>query len=179
MNIKVKLIISALGIGLLPVAQAAEFADYGRVLRVEPRTEQYRQPREECRTEYVQVPVQQAQPQRSAGGAIIGGITGAILGNQVGGGSGRAAATAAGAIAGAMVGDNIDNRGRAVQGGYQPQSQEQAVRQCRMVEAYESRTVGYDVTYDYRGQTYTTMMSRDPGKRVRLRVSVEPDQQQY
>ncbi|PWF40549.1 glycine zipper 2TM domain-containing protein [Massilia glaciei] len=179
MNIQAKLIITAIGIGLLPAAQAAEFADYGRVLRVEPRTERYSQPREECRTEYVQAPVQQQQPQRSAGGAIIGGLTGAILGNQVGGGSGRAAATAAGAIAGAMVGDNIDNRGRAAPGGYQPQYQEQAVRQCRMVDSYESRTVGYDVTYDYRGQTYTTTMPRDPGKRVRLLVSMEPDPRQY
>jgi hypothetical protein len=26
----------------------------------------------------------------------------------------------------------------------------------------------------HRGQTYTSLMSRDPGNRVRLRVSVEP-----
>ena len=37
---------------------------------------------------------------------------------------------------------------------------------------------GYDVTYDYRGHSYTTVMNRDPGNRVRLRVSVEPDQYQ-
>ena len=30
-----------------------------RVVRVQPRVEQIRQPRQECRTEYVQVPVQQ------------------------------------------------------------------------------------------------------------------------
>jgi uncharacterized protein YcfJ len=52
--------------------------------------------------------------------------------------------------------------------------QEQAVRQCRNVDAYESRTNGYDVTYEYRGQSYTTLMNRDPGNRVRLRVSVQP-----
>jgi uncharacterized protein YcfJ len=44
------------------------------------------------------------------------------------------------------------------------------------VDAYESRTDGYDVTYEYRGHNYTTVMSRDPGNRVRLRVSVEPEQ---
>jgi uncharacterized protein YcfJ len=48
------------------------------------------------------------------------------------------------------------------------------VRQCRVVDAYESRTNGYDVTYEYRGQTYTSLMNRDPGNRVRLRVSVQP-----
>jgi hypothetical protein len=32
------------------------------------------------------------------------------------------------------------------------------------------------VTYNYRGQTFNTVMPRDPGNRIRLRVSVEPDQ---
>lgn len=175
MKLQTKLMVSALGLCALPLVQAADFEDYGRVVRVQPRVEQIRQPREECKTEYVQVPVQQQQ-QRSAGGAIVGGIAGAILGNQVGGGSGRAAATAAGAIAGAVVGDRVDNNGRAVQPGY---TQEQAVRQCRMVDAWESRTTGYEVTYDYRGHSYTSFMDRDPGQRVRLRVSVEPDRNQY
>jgi uncharacterized protein YcfJ len=175
MHITFKLLISALGLSALPLTHAAEFEDYGRVTRVEPRVEQVRQPREECKTDYVQVPVQQQQ-QRSAGGGIIGAIAGGIIGNQVGGGSGRAAATAVGAITGAVVGDRIDNNGRAVQPGY---TQEQAVRQCRIVDVYESRTTGYDVTYDYRGRSYTSIMSRDPGERVRLRVSVEPEEMQY
>jgi uncharacterized protein YcfJ len=167
MNVNAKLIIAALGISALPLAAQAQtdFEDFGRVVRVQPRVEQIRTPREECRTEYVQVPVQQ---QRGAGGGIIGGVVGGLLGNQVGSGSGRVAATAAGAIAGAMIGDRAENNNR-------PQGvQEQAVRQCRVVDAYESRTAGYDVTYEYRGQTYNTLMNRDPGNRVRLRVSVQP-----
>lgn len=176
MNIHSTLFISALGLSALPLAQAGEFEDFGRVTRVHPRVEQIRQPREECRTEYVQVPVQQPSQARSAGGSIIGGIAGALIGNQVGGGSGRTAATAAGAIAGAVVGDRIDNDGRVVS--QAPMVQEQAVRQCRIVEAYESRTTGYDVTYEYRGHSYTTLMARDPGQRVRLRISVEPEQYQ-
>jgi uncharacterized protein YcfJ len=174
MNMQAKLMITALGLSALPLVQAAEFEDFGRVLRVQPRVEQIRQPRQECRTEYVQAPVQYQEQQRSAGGSIIGGIAGALIGNQVGGGTGRVAATAAGAIAGAVVGDRVDNNGRAVN--QPPQMQEQAVRQCRTVESYETRTTGYDVTYDYRGRSYTSLMSRDPGQRVRLRVSVEPEQ---
>ncbi|CAN7237256.1 glycine zipper 2TM domain-containing protein [Massilia sp. LjRoot122] len=166
MNFQAKLIIAAMGIAALPLAQAQDFEDFGRVVRVQPRVEQIRMPRQECRTEYVQVPVEQ---QRGAGGGIVGGIVGGLLGNQVGSGSGRVAATAAGAIAGAMVGDRAENNNRQ-QGGVQ----EQAVRQCRTVDAYESRTAGYDVTYEFRGQTYTTLMNRDPGNRVRLRVSVQP-----
>lgn len=166
MNFQAKLIIAAMGIAALPLAQAQDFEDFGRVVRVQPRVEQIRMPRQECRTEYVQVPVEQ---QRGVGGGIVGGLVGGLLGNQVGSGSGRVAATAAGAIAGAMVGDRAENNNR-LQGAVQ----EQAVRQCRTVDAYESRTAGYDVTYEFRGQTYTTLMNRDPGNRVRLRVSVQP-----
>ena len=183
MNTTFKLLISALGLSALPLTHAAEFEDYGRVTRVEPRVEQVRQPREECKTDYVQVPVQQQQ-QRSAGGGIIGAIAGGIIGNQVGGGSGRAAATAVGVMAGAVAGDRISNNGRPLdQGQYQqPQygqsqyPQEQAVRQCRTVDSYQTRTTGYDVTYDYRGRSYTTFTQRDPGDRIRLRVTVEPDE---
>ncbi|WP_308601094.1 glycine zipper 2TM domain-containing protein [Massilia sp. Dwa41.01b] len=112
------------------------------------------------------------QQQRGAGGSVVGGIAGALLGSQVGGGNGKVAAAAAGAIAGAVVGDRIENNGRQYNNGVQ----EQAVRQCRNVDSFESRTIGYDVTYEYRGQNYTSFMNRDPGNRIRLRVSVEPDQ---
>jgi uncharacterized protein YcfJ len=173
MNLKAKLIVSALGVCALPLAQAqaGDFEDFGRVVRVQPRIEQVRTPRQECRTDYVQAQVPQ---QRSQAGTVIGGIAGALLGSQVGGGNGKVAAAAAGAIAGGMIGDNVDNNGRA----YGPQVQEQAVQRCRTVDSIQERTNGYDVTYDYRGHTYQTVMNRDPGNRVRLRVSVEPDQYQ-
>lgn len=167
MKLQAKLITIALGLAALPLAQAGDFEDFGRVVRVQPRMEQIRTPRQECRTEYVQVPVQQ---QRGSGGSVVGGIAGALLGSQVGGGNGKVAAAAAGAIAGAMVGDRVENDGRAVGGGVQ----EQAVRQCRTVESVETRNAGYDVTYEYRGHTYTTYMDRDPGDRIRLSVNVMP-----
>lgn len=167
MNFQAKLMISALAISALPLAQAGDFEDFGRVVRVQPRVEQVRIPRQECRTEYQQVQVQQ---QRSAGGSVVGGIAGALLGSQVGGGNGKVAAAAAGAIAGAMVGDHVENDGR--QAG--PGVQEQAVRQCRTVEAIETRNAGYEVTYEYRGHQYSEIMNRDPGDRIRLQVSIQP-----
>ena len=179
MKLQITLLFSALAATVAPGASAAQFEEFGRVVRAQPRTEQIRQPREECRTEYVQAPAQYQQQQqpRSAGGAILGAIAGGIIGNQVGGGSGRAVATAAGVMAGAVAGDRISNNGRPMdQGQYAQYPQEQAVRQCRMVDAYETRTTGYDVTYDYRGRSYTSFMQRDPGERVRLRVTVEPEQ---
>jgi uncharacterized protein YcfJ len=167
MKLQSKLLISALGLAALPFAHAGEFEDFGRVVRVQPRVEQVRVPRQECRTEYIQT---QAQGQRGSGGTVIGGIAGALLGSQVGGGNGKVAAAAAGAIAGAMVGDHVENDGRSTV----PQTQEQAVRQCRTVEGIENRNAGYEVTYEYRGHSYTEVMNRDPGDRIRLQVSVMP-----
>ena len=170
MNFKAKLIISAMGICALPLAQAGDFEDFGRVVRVQPRVEQVRTPRQECRTDYVDAQVQQP---RSQGGSVVGGIAGALLGSTVGRGNGKVAAAAAGAIAGAVVGDQVDNNGRPTSS-----VQEQAVQRCRTVDAYETRTNGYDVTYDYRGHSYTTVMSSDPGSRIRLHISVNPVQYQ-
>ncbi|HYD78710.1 MAG TPA: glycine zipper 2TM domain-containing protein [Paucimonas sp.] len=152
--------------GIASAASAAEFDEYARVVSVTPQVERFNVPRQECRTEYVQV--QQPQ-QRSTGGAIVGGIIGGLAGNQVGKGDGRAVATAAGAIAGAIIGDRVDNSNTPT-----ATVAEQPVRQCRMVEQWESRTTGYLVTYEYRGHTYTSNMAYDPGERVKLHVTLTP-----
>ncbi|UUZ52929.1 hypothetical protein LP419_27925 [Massilia sp. H-1] len=117
----------------------------------------------------------------AADGADSGrGCLGGILGNQVGGGSGKAAATAIGVVAGAVASTTGSAMARPTASRTYDSRypQEQAVRRCRMVESYESRTIGYDVSYTYGGRNYTSMMARDPGDRVRLRVSVEPDPRQ-
>lgn len=144
---------------------AADFEDYARVVSVAPQYEQVNYPQQDCYTEYV--PVQRQQP-RGVGGSIIGGVAGGILGNQIGGGNGRTVATAAGAIAGAIVGDRLENNN-------QPGVvEQQAVRQCRTVDNWQTRTTGYAVTYEYRGHTYTSVMPYDPGARLPVRVSVTP-----
>lgn len=164
-----------LALSTFSTAYAADFDDFGRVVSVAPQVEQFNQPRQECRNEVVQVQRQpQQQPQqRSVGGAIIGGLAGGLLGNQVGGGSGRSVATAAGAIAGALAGDRVDNNQQ-----YQAQApayvEEQQVRQCHMVDRWESRTNGYAVTYEYHGRNFTSVLPYDPGQRVRLHVAVTP-----
>ena len=123
-------------------------------------------------TEYVQV---QAPPQqRSAGGSIVGGIAGACSAARSVRGNGRTAAAAAGAIAGAVVGDRVDN-----QNNYQGGMQEQAVKQCRQVDHWESRNNGYQVTYDYRGRNYTSIMSYDPGERIRCGIHRARSAYQY
>lgn len=101
---------------------------------------------------------------RSYTGTIVGGIAGAILGNQVGQGRGNAAATAAGAIAGSMIGDRLDNRQTAAA---QPPAQ-----RCRTVETTREVVKGYTVVYRYRDQDITTVMPRNPGKTVKVGISV-------
>lgn len=153
----------------LPAAHAIEFEEIVTVRHVTPLKQQVHRPRQECRTQYVQVPVQ-ARQERSPAGALIGGIAGALIGHQVGKGSGNDVATAAGAIAGSIVGDHLQ--------GPTPQQpvtmQEQAVRQCRVVDAYEEIITGYDVSYEYRGEVFTTHMDHDPGPTFPVRITIEP-----
>jgi uncharacterized protein YcfJ len=170
MNIQPRIIVSLLALGAVQCASAADFDDSARVISVTPRVEQFNQPQQECRTEYVQVQQQQG---RGVGGSIIGGVAGALLGSQVGGGSGRTAAAAVGAITGAVVGDRMENNNANAAG-----VQQQAVQQCRTVDHWESRTTGYSVNYEYRGHSYTSVMPYDPGERLKVRVSVTPLQQQ-
>jgi uncharacterized protein YcfJ len=107
---------------------------------------------------------------RNYGGAVIGGIAGALLGNQVGGGHGREAATAVGAVVGAMTGDNLANRDRYPQYVQVPRE----VTSCRTVQDMQQHLTGYRVDYEYHGQVYTTFMPQDPGRTLRVRVSVDP-----
>ena len=65
---------------------AADYDDFAKVTNVTPQVEQINRPRQDCRTEYVQVNrqvpsrEQPHQAERSNSGAIIGGIAGAIIG---------------------------------------------------------------------------------------------------
>jgi uncharacterized protein YcfJ len=154
--------------------QAQTFVDRARVQDVQPQYETVQVPRQECSSQIVQ----EAQPvagERGYGGAIIGGVAGGILGNQVGKGHGREAATAAGAVIGAIAGDRISNN--------QPQgyvTQPREVRSCRTVHDVQQRLAGYRVTYEYRGQEYTTVTREQPGRTLPVRVSVTPlDEREY
>lgn len=135
---------------------------YAQVLRADEvyETVVTRTPEERCDE------VEVRQPGRTAGGTVIGAIVGAALGNQVGKGDGRRAATVAGAVVGGAVGHNIAQR-RA----------EAEARGCRLVEVEreEQQVVGYDVEYMYKGEKYMSRLPYDPGNRLRIRVSVTPD----
>ncbi len=145
------------GVAWAPRAQAQSNPEMGRVLSSVPVIQQTAVPRQVCTNEQVTVP-----GQKSGAGAVLGGVAGGAIGNQIGGGSGRAAATMLGIVGGAMLGNSIE-------GGGPPQAQ--WVQRCTTQTMYENQTVGYNVTYEYAGKTYTVQMPQDPGPWVRLQVS--------
>ncbi len=168
-------------------AQAATFTDNARVRSAEPQYENINVPRNECTSQWINEPVSaapQTTPARQYGGAVLGGLAGGVLGHQVGNGRGKDAATVLGVVLGAVAGNQIqnqygqtpyDNGQYASNGRYQPAQRE--VQRCRTVYDVESRINGYRVTYDYRGQQYTTLTRNNPGSSLPVRVSVEPIEQ--
>ena len=148
-------------------AHAQTYVDNARVVSVDPQYDSVRVPRQECSNQWVGEPRRGGG--RDYGGAVLGGVVGALIGNQVGGGHGREAATAVGAVVGAFTGDGLANRDR-----WQPAPAAREVTTCRDVEDVQTRIVGYQVTYDYNGQQFTTLMHENPGRFVQVRVSVDP-----
>ena len=148
-------------------AHAQTYLDNARVGSVEPQYENVRVPRQECSSQWI------SEPRRGGGhdhgGAVLGGIVGGLIGNQFGGGHGREAATAVGAVVGAFTGNDIANRDRW----QQPAPVQREVTTCREVEDVQSHLVGYQVTYEYHGQQFTSLMQENPGRFVSVRVSVD------
>lgn len=99
-------------------------------------------------------------------GTVIGGVAGGILGNQVGKGNGRTVSTAAGAVIGSVVGNNLANNSN--------QNAMQTRSQCHNVRDVVTEQNGYLVTYEYQGRSFQAVYPRDPGRTVRVNVSVSP-----
>lgn len=139
---------------------------YAQVLRADEVVEivRTRTPEERCDE------VEYRQSGSNTTGTVVGAIVGAALGNQVGKGDGRKAATVAGAVAGGAIGNNIAR-----------QRAEAEARGCRVVEVEreETQVVGYDVEYMYKGEKYVSRLPYDPGNRLRVRISVTPDEAGY
>ena len=144
-----------------PMPENVSFG-YAQVLRADEVVEIQRARATEERCDGVEY----RQSGQATGGTVIGAIVGAALGNQVGDGNGRKAATVAGAVAGGVIGGNIARK-----------RVEAESRGCRLVEVEREApvVVGYDVEYMYKGEKYVSRLPYDPGNRLRIRVSVMPD----
>ncbi len=143
------------------------YVDNARVVWADPiyETVEVARPVRECWTERV---VHRGRRARSYTGAIAGGIIGGVLGNRIGRGDGRTVLTVAGGLLGASIGHDLSaRRGR-------PRISRE--ERCETVEHYaeEEQIVGYRVKYRYKGQTFYTRTQEHPGRRIRVRVNVDP-----
>jgi uncharacterized protein YcfJ len=140
-------------------AQAASFEDFARIVAVQ---EKY-----DTTTPQRRVICDNGQAAASSGpgvGALIGAVAGGLLGAQVGKGDGRTAAAAVGAAAGALTGNHLEN------------SPANAGRNCyQAADSYGARVIGYNVTYEYAGRTFTEFSPYAPnGDTLRVRVNLMP-----
>ena len=135
--------------------------EFGRVVSSTPAIASVPVAQQQCYDE----PVVYQRP-NSGAGALLGAIAGAAIGNGIGAGVGRAAATGLGMVAGAAVGDRVEANGSP------PVST--TAQRCRNVTRYESRTVGYDVVYEYQGVRRSARLAQDPGDQIALEINVAP-----
>jgi uncharacterized protein YcfJ len=138
------------------VATSASADEFGRVLSSTPNIQAVSVPQQVCAPQQV---VTQAGP--TGAGAVLGALAGGALGNAVGRGGGRSVATGVGIIGGAVLGNQIEGGGQA---------QTQTVQQCSTQNIIENRVTGYTVNWEYAGKQYSTQMSNDPGRYVRLQI---------
>ena len=189
---RVKVLVVAMA-ALLPLAALAEsdYRSYGgngdrgregrgiaqaEVIRSVPQYETVRVevPREVCSER----DVPRRRGEYSATGPVLGAVVGGAIGNAVGHGkTNKRVGAVVGALLGGAVGHDISRRNQERDGGYGYETR----RECSVESEYqeEDRLTGYEVTYRYAGETYTTFMDRDPGRRIRVRVAVTPVNDDY
>ncbi|NQZ54231.1 MAG: hypothetical protein HRT93_08275 [Piscirickettsiaceae bacterium] len=152
------------------------FEDTARVTHVETlyKTVRISTPQRECWDRPQYRSAYNNHNRQSYTTTIAGGIIGGVLGNQFGGGSGKTALTIAGTLLGGSIGRDL---------GYQSKSssRHEHGEQCRVTQRYheEEQIDGYQVTYKYQGQSYTTHMDYDPGRYIPVEVSVRPAAHRY
>jgi len=136
-------------------------------------------PRRECR----QVPVTYSnrghggKAYQSATPIVLGGILGAAIGNQFGHGKGKTVGAIAGGILGGSVARDAQYRYKTRSAGHgYGHTTTGTTTHCETIEEThnEERIDGYQVKYRYNGRVYNTVTESDPGRKMRVRVSVVP-----
>ena len=147
--------------------------DFASVVSAKPiyETVEVDEGREVCSNQRVNYPQHNYSQRRSESGSVIGAIIGGVIGNQFGSGRGRAAATVAGvALGSAVARDSQYNSRYRDSGRYTTRTE----RICEYQPNYrtERQIVGYDVSYDYKGQRGQTITRNQPGRTIRVQVAV-------
>lgn len=148
----------------------SERFDYAKVVSAQPiyRQVSVQVPRQECWVEQVAYERNDSSS-KSPTSMLLGAVIGGAIGHAVGRND-RRSGTAIGAVLGGSIGNDIGNKNRRSQVEYHDEERCETRQQTH----YEDRLSGYDVTYRYKGEDYTTRMDQNPGKRIRVAVSVRP-----
>ena len=154
--------------------------DYAKVVQVNPIYESYdvNHPIEQCY--HKEVPVRKSHYRnKSKTPEIVGAIIGGVVGNRIGkrgGGNARDVATVAGAVLGGSIGRDIKHKNNRRYNDRHYNQQYKTVKHCELQDHYvtEKKLVGYDVAYKYNGNVFHTQMDYDPGRKIKVKVSVTP-----
>jgi len=142
---------------------------WARVIEAEPVTRIVRKPVQEevCWQEEV---YREVPGYRSRTPVVLGAILGGVIGHQFGGGSGRDAMTLAGAALGGTIAKDSQRRNNPRE--FYASLEDRCGINTNWRET--EQVIGWDVVYEYDGETYVTRMQDEPGDRIRVRVDVRP-----
>jgi len=165
-------------------AAHSEAGNEARVVEVNPiyETVRYSVPREECKQERVSVydgDKYRRSRSHSATPGLVGAIIGGALGNAVGHNkTNKRVGLAVGALLGGAIGNDIAKKNQHHgHDSYRKNERRYTTQEvCTVYENWQSeeRVAGYDVSYVYAGETYTTRMDSPPGDTIRVNVRVTP-----
>lgn len=153
------------------IAHPQQSVTYAKVIDSRPvyRSVERVVPQQQCWIETSRV---QQAPASPTAAAVTGGVAGGVIGHALGRGkSNKQMGAVVGAALGAAVGNDIARQSRAT-----PAARYREVERCDYVERRETyqELVGYDVTYRFHGQNYTTRTRHHPGDKLPVRVQVSP-----
>ncbi|MBB3046167.1 uncharacterized protein YcfJ [Litorivivens lipolytica] len=142
-----------------------ERSDYAKVTSAVPVYEQVSRevPSRHCWEETVHY-----ESRRSTAAPLVGAIIGGLIGHHVSAHDDAPLGTFLGAGVGAAIGSHTQRERRGDH--YHVEERCETTYETQ----WHEEIVGYDVTYRYHGRNYKTRLPYDPGKRIRINVSVTP-----
>jgi uncharacterized protein YcfJ len=168
-RIRVLTIVTAMAAAPAFAEPAGVTYEWARVVEKEPVVRVIRKPVQEevCWQEEV---YREVPKSHSRAPVVIGAILGGLIGNQFGSGSGRDAMTVAGAALGGSIAKDNQHRNN-------PQKFYASLEdRCGMNTNWREteQIIGWDVVYEYDGETHLTRMQDEPGEYIEVRLEVRP-----
>lgn len=144
-----------------------------QIVQVVPiqKTVSHRTPHKKCWKQPVTTSREVTEGWSKNGRIATGAVVGGVAGNALGHGNGKPWGTVAGALIGGWIGnETADDATHNVQ-------ETHYVTRCKTTYTTEqsTRTEGYNVTYSYKGQLYSTRMQQRPtGTTIPVQVNIVP-----